>query len=71
MKTVRTWLLDVEEEHFICPVCHEYALRDWAGAPTDSKYCPFCGEKLLPWNGDLCYKDGKVLTLGEVFRGES
>ena len=65
----------------ICSHCGEVVLalevlrHDTSSRPVAQsmipKYCPFCGEKLLPWNGDLCYKDGKVLTLGEVFRGES
>lgn len=56
----KTWLCDAEEGHFVCPRCHNYALRDWALAPVDSKYCPFCGEALDPWDGESYYTHNEV-----------
>ena len=58
--TRKMWLCDAEENRLICPCCHEYALLDWAGAPVDSKYCPFCGTMLEPWDGKARYTKDKV-----------
>lgn len=58
--TQKMWLCDTEDSHFVCPCCHEYALLDWAGAPVASKYCPFCGTMLEPWDGKARYTKDKV-----------
>ena len=47
----KSWLYDREDECFACPDCGEYALRDWAGASTESNYCPQCGVRLHKWDG--------------------
>lgn len=40
------WMLDKEDECWVCSNCGHSALNDWLGVSTPSNFCPHCGKPM-------------------------
>lgn len=38
---------DVDESDYICSNCRGLALNDYDGRPIESRFCPYCGKRMI------------------------
>ena len=45
--TEAEWLYDDKSDYFVCSCCGRAALNDYRGESVDSKFCPYCGKRMI------------------------